>query len=185
MVHEWEQLSFSAGYRLHRFSVKEYRRMTELGLVNAELTELLDGVVLDTAARPDRTHVVRLGAILGARTRELVQLGPYSLVRFDAFVAGDDDRGGMASIGASMRLAIDVSDDIEMVRQVRWPVYARWGVQEAWLADVQTATLHAARGLSAGCYITVQIHREGDTVRVPASTDTLAVETLLHSVHRP
>src|SRR5262245_35171837 len=48
MVHDWEHLPLTEPWPIHRFSLSEFDRMFETGiLANAASLELLDGVVLD------------------------------------------------------------------------------------------------------------------------------------------
>jgi hypothetical protein len=55
MVHEWDELSLSAPWRLHRFSVDEYRRLIDAGiLATPRDCQLLDGVVM--RLRPGRSR---------------------------------------------------------------------------------------------------------------------------------
>ena len=186
MVHEWEQLPFTEGYRLHRFSVEDYQRMAEIDLVDVKRHELLDGVVLDTTRRRARGHVERVAAILRGRPSdvevrewETARLGPYSLARLDVVLCGTARPGVLT--GPEARLVIDVSDAADVTRQVRWPVYGRWGIEQAWLIDVRGGELHTADAPTGGVYGAIRVHRPGDSVSPSTARDSIPVAALVRS----
>jgi hypothetical protein len=181
MVHDWERLPFTAPLPLHRFSIAEYHRLIEVGIVDRSSgTELIDGVVFDAPARGTRVRDVlgRVDALLSAllgdhAIRQLVmplQLGPYSEVRPDVVIVRprDDHYTQGATQAADTLLLVDVREEGGDERQaVEWPVYARWGVKAAWLVDVPGRRLVAARNPEQDTYTSVIDCREHETIAVP------------------
>ena len=62
-------------------------------------------------------------------------------------------------------LLIEVADtSLEMDRRVKIPIYARAGVTEVWIVDVNTRTIEVYREPSEGGYVRVQTMQKGDEV---------------------
>jgi hypothetical protein len=150
MVHEWDTLSLSEPYPLHRFSIEEYTRLVEVGVLpGSSGHQLLDGVVLTVRRRTPELQrsIDRLAARIAKlmpraviRRGEPVRLGPYSVARpAIAVCRGPADRYKAAPPrGEDVLVAIDLRDRKDVVRVVSWPVYARWGLAVAWLVDEKT-----------------------------------------------
>jgi Uma2 family endonuclease len=194
MVHDWERWPPTAPLPLHRFSVAEYHRLLEVGIIDrSSETELIDGVVFDAPARAPRTRDVlgRLDALLSSflgdhairRLVAPVQLGPYSEVRPDiAIVRPRPDHYAQGPpTAADTLLLVDVRDEGGDERQaVNWPVYARWGVKSAWLVDVSGRRLVAARNPENDAYTVVVASREHETISV--LVDGIAFEVPISAV---
>jgi hypothetical protein len=186
MVHDWYELPLTEAYRLHRFSIAEYHQMADLGLVGVARNELLDGVVFETAQRRRHDHyadrvaaVLRQISDLTLRAWDVVQLGPYSLLRLDvALYRPRDDRRSRSAVGHDILLAIDFDDTPEVVQSVRWPVYARWGIEHAWLIDVRNAEIHTAQDPAGSAYATAHTRRSGESLGLPTFGDLVAVAAL-------
>jgi hypothetical protein len=178
MVHEWDTLSLSEPYPLHRFSIEEYRRLMDVGVLpESSGHQLVDGVVLTVRRRtPDVQRTIdRLVARLGKlapgavmRRAEPVRLGPYSLVRpAITLCRGRADRYRSAPPrGADVIVAIDIRDRRDVARLVSWPIYARWGVAVTWLVDGDKA-IEVATEPSPGGFAHVVRHAAGPRVPLP------------------
>jgi Uma2 family endonuclease len=187
MVHDWETLPATAPYRLHRFSIEEYHRLADVGILSTpNRYELLDGVVLEVARplqyRQRRIHrIARVlrGSGLGAvRVLEPVRLGPYSLPRIDLALCRERlDRSQPAPpTGEEVQLAVDLVDELSDVTQsLDWPVYARWGIQTAWLVDLRRGEVHIGREPSRRGYARVTTCRQGDRLEPHPALPDLAV----------
>jgi Uma2 family endonuclease len=180
MVHDWERCPLTAPLPLHRFSVGEYHRLLEVGILDRPWeTELIDGVVFRAAARGPGTREVlgRIEALLSGflddHVRRLVapvQLGPYTEVWPDVAIVRPrpDHYAQGPPTAADTLLLIDVRDDEEDKRQaVAWPVYARWGVKSTWLVDVAGRRVIAARNPEHHADTVVVACREHETMSVP------------------
>lgn len=141
--------------RRHRHSVVEYHRMATAGLLAQEArVELIEGEIIDRAPIASRhaSIVKKLSRLFQASVgnsalvsvQDPVRLSDFSepqpdlaLLRWradfysDAHPAADD-----------LLLVVEVSDTtLEFDRDVKLPLYARYGVAEAWLVDVDGKTI--------------------------------------------
>ena len=163
------------GPRTHRITVDEFIRMAEVGLLAPDArVELVEGVIVDMApigpvhgrdvdllskrlvrAVGDDAIVRTQGAV---RLSDDTQLQPdLALLRFreDGYVERNP-------AGSDILLVVEVADssvDYDFGRKLR--LYARCGVQEVWILNVQTDTLHFFRSRSDIGY------REEDSTRKP------------------
>jgi Uma2 family endonuclease len=139
----------------HRLTVDEYYRMAEVGILAPDArVELIEGEIVDVAPIGSRhsSTVNRLNRILtrAAGDRSLVQVqGPVRLgIRSEpvpdlAVLRHRDDfyRNSHAT-GADVLLVIEVSNStLAYDRDVKIPLYARHGIQEAWLVDLKANRL--------------------------------------------
>jgi hypothetical protein len=178
MVHEWDTLSLSEPYPLHRFSTEEYVRLVEVGVLpGSSAHQLVDGVVLTMRRRtPDvQRSIDRLAARIAKlapraviRRGEPLRLGPYSLARpAIAVCRGPADRYKTAPPrGEDVLLAVDVRDRKDVARVVSWPVYARWGVAVAWLLEGEKA-IDVATDPTPHGYAHVVRHAAGPRTPLP------------------
>ena len=193
MVHDWENSPLTEPLPLHRFSIAEYHRLIEAGIVpRSPETELIDGIVFEAPRRGERTRDVvgRLESSLGAslsdslgaslgdhatwRTGTPIRLGPYSEVRPDIVLIRPRTDGFVQGppTGADVVLLVDVRDEGSDERHaVEWPVYARWGVKAVWLIDLVERRLLGGSDPKDDRYAVVTTCREHDTI--PVAVDGL------------
>ena len=142
--------------RRRRFTVDEYHRMAEAGILREdERVELLDGDVVEMSPAGDR-HIEAVNrcaeafaALLVARrvrfsTQNPARLGDHDEPQPDFALV----RPG--AVGAPRRgellLAVEVSDSsVADDRRDKVPLYARAGVPETWLLNVQKGELQVHR----------------------------------------
>ncbi|HTQ36720.1 MAG TPA: Uma2 family endonuclease [Steroidobacteraceae bacterium] len=152
--------------RRHRITVDEYLRMGEVGLFAPDArVELIDGEVFDMAPIGDSHNgkVDRLSRIFHravgdraiVRTQGSSRLGNLSMPQPDlALLAPREDfyeHGGSAT--ADILLVAEVSDStLRFDRDIKMPLYARHGVPEAWIVDVQHGELRIYRSPRDGSY---------------------------------
>jgi Uma2 family endonuclease len=141
--------------RRRRFTVDEYHRMAEAGILREdERVELLDGDVVEMSPTGDR-HVEALNRCnrhftIGLGDRAVVS--PQNPVRLDRHSEPQPDlaiaRPGV--VGAprlgEILLAIEIADSsVDDDRKAKVPVYARAGVPETWLLNVVDGELEVYR----------------------------------------
>jgi Uma2 family endonuclease len=134
----------------HRFTVSDYHRMAEVGILGEDdRVELIEGEIVDMAplGRRHQARVDRLAELLirGLGERAIVRvqgsirLGERSepqpdlvLLRRRADFYVDADAGA-----PDILLVIEVADtSLAHDREVKVPLYARAGIPEVWLVDL-------------------------------------------------
>ncbi len=145
--------------RRHRLTVNDYYRMAETGILTADdKVELIDGELIDMtpigsrhAALVDRLNHLLLPALSRfaiVRVQQPVRLSDVSepepdiavvLIRADFYESAHpkpDD----------IYLLIEVADSsLPYDRDLKLPLYARHGVREVWLVDIESKTLRMFR----------------------------------------
>ena len=161
-----------------RFSVDDYYRMAEEGILSErERVELIDGEVLVMSPIGSRhaACVTRANQELvrGAGGSALVR--PGNPVRLDAFNEPQPDftlvrpRADLYESShpgpSDVILVVEISDSsLEYDRGVKAALYARWGLVEYWVADLNAQRLWIYSSPDNGTYRTVEERRRGDKV---------------------
>lgn len=148
----------------HRFTVEEFLRIGETGILDPDLrVELLDGKVYEMAAigSPHAACVNRLTRIFteAFRTRLIVavqnpvQIGRYTLLVPDVTLLQprDDYYEARHPRPEDVLLLVEVADTtLSRDRRVKMPVYGRAGVVESWLVDLNARRVQVFREPSSG-----------------------------------
>lgn len=157
------------------FTVAEYRRMVEVGILSEEdRVELIDGEVFEMspirephAATVDVLNEIirdRLGRSVIVRAQGPIQLDDFSepqpdisiLKRRDDFYRGAHPRPG------DVLLVIEVSDStLHFDRKVKVPLYARAGLPETWLVNLPEERIEVYSDPTGGEYQTVRSYARG------------------------
>jgi Uma2 family endonuclease len=170
----------------HRFTVEEYHRMGEAGILPDERRhELICGDIVlrepigayhaGTVGRLTRLFTSRLGdrAIVFVQNpvqfpQEDTELQPdVTLLR-----PRDDFYTSRHPQAADVLLLIEVADTtLRLDRRVKIPLYARVGVREVWLVDLTTARLEVHREPLGDRYGDVRVLARGERVAPEAFPD--------------
>jgi len=164
----------------HLISVDEYYRMAEVGLLAPDArVELIEGEIIDMPPiGTDHAGIVSLLNHLLVRaldTRAVVQ--PQAGVRLDLRSEPQPDLAVLAPRAdfyrhkhpapADALLLIEVSDStLRYDLDVKVPLYARHGIAEVWIVDLQHEQLHSFRMPQGGQYRERHITREPGVTRV-------------------
>jgi Uma2 family endonuclease len=168
------------------FSLEEYHRMGEAGILREqERLELIEGEILKMApiGPPHAATVARIADTfsrrLGERSIVWVQ-NPIALadlasepepdvtllIRRDDFYAGGHPRS------RDILLLIEVIDSsVGYDRAVKLPLYARAGIVEVWLANVNTRRIEGFRRPGPGGYAESKIFQNDDRLGIQAFPD--------------
>ena len=159
----------------HRWTVAEYHRMAEVGLLNEDSrVELIEGELIEMApiGSPHGGNVKRFirlfSKVIGDKAiiaaQDPVVLSGYSepepdiaLLRWRA-----DDYEQSHPHPEDVLLLIEVSDStLRYDRDVKIPLYAKNGIPEVWLLDIQNRQLEIYREPINGVYQQRDYRRTG------------------------
>jgi Uma2 family endonuclease len=162
-----------------RFTVDEYHRMAETGILTPDdRVELLDGQIV-----PMTPIGVRHAACVTALTNLLAPamvgrglLSPQNPVRLDRFGEPQPDIAVLAPRADGYRsrhpgpgdvlLLIEVADaSVESDRKTKIPLYARHAIPEVWLVDLTAGRIEVYREPTEGEYAHRQVLDRGATLR--------------------
>ena len=181
--------------RTRRFSIDEYDRMVEVGILGADdHVELIEGEIIEMApiGLPHESVVDRLNMLLarGVGDRAIVRV--QSSVRFPPFRSRpqpdiavlkprrDFYRTSGPGAGDIFLLIEVMETSAAYDRETKAPLYARAGVVELWLVDVPAGLVEVHRSPAATSYRDVRTLRGNDTVTPDAFPDlTLRLTEIL------
>lgn len=177
-----------------RFSADEYHRMAEARILREDdRVELLDGEVVEMAPIGSRhaACVTRLNATLSRRlagralvnVQNPIRLGEHSEPQPDIALLRTraDFYAHAHPTPEDVLLVVEVAETSEEYdREVKVPLYARWGIPEVWLVDLANQTIEVYRGASPTGYLDVRSIGSGQPLVPQAFPDLrLTVEDVL------
>ena len=151
----------------HRITVHDYHRMGEIGVFAPDArVELIEGEIIDMAPlgndhqsivdQLNRTLVLAVGRNAIVRTQGSIRLSQWSEPEPDLVLLKprpDFYRGAEFAFGTDSLLVIEVSDTtLKYDRDIKVPLYARHGVPEVWVVDVNANALLVYGDLRDGQY---------------------------------
>lgn len=160
-----------------RWTVSDYHRMGEVGILTEDdRIELIEGGVIDMppigsqhADRVDQIAellILRSSGKYRIRVQNPVRIGDYSEPEPDIAVVRRGSYADEHPVPADVRLLIEVADTtLTYDREVKIPLYARAGIPEVWLLDLQKRWVTVYREPSADGY---------RQMRRPLSSETLS-----------
>ncbi|MBI4492540.1 MAG: Uma2 family endonuclease [Chloroflexi bacterium] len=177
-----------------RFSVGEYYEMARSGILREDdRVELIEGEIVEMPPLGSRhaACVKRLNRLFSSQVgdaaivcvQDPVRLSKRSEPQPDLALAKPrPDFYAAAHPGAGdIWLLVEVADtSAGYDRSLKIPLYARAGIPEVWLVDLERDLVEVHREPSATGYRSVQIARRGERVRVQALPQVdVAVEAVL------
>jgi Uma2 family endonuclease len=171
----------------HRFTVDEYYRMAEVGILRPEArVELLDGEVVDMSPinPPHASTVERVRDLLAGRTAERAQVRSQNPVRLGDHSEPQPDlavvrpRADYYAAGhpepEDVLLLVEVADStLGEDRRRKLPLYARAGVAEVWLLDLQARRLEVYRAPGPAGYARAPTYQPQQRVAPEAFPDVI------------
>jgi Uma2 family endonuclease len=169
----------------HRLTVDGYYRMAEAGILPpGQRTELIDGEVIDMAPIGTRhaAMVARLGRLLEKaagtrfqlRSQSPLRLGDCSEPEPDLLLvaARDDFYADAHPTPADVKLLIEVADTtLRYDTQIKLPLYARHGVPEVWVFDLEAHRLHRWRQPQGEAYLLADSFERGTTMTLAVALE--------------
>lgn len=167
------------------FTVKEYNRMVEAGILTEDdRVELIRGEIIHMSpiGRRHAAHVRRLNTLLSEKLGRRALVDTQNPVELDDSSQPQPDvvllqpRPDFYESGhpkpEDILLLVEVADTtVESDRNVKIPLYARDGITEVWLIDINQQCLEVYRQPCADGYKEMQKFYRGQTVSIQAFPD--------------
>lgn len=168
----------SAPPLIRRFTVDEYHRMAEAGILHEDdRVELLDGQIVEmTPIRPEHAGCVddlarwftqRLGASAVVRVQNPMRLGTHVEPQPDIAVVKPRREGYRTEHPGpdDVLLIIEVADtSLERDRDLKLPLYAQALIPEVWLVNLPGDNIQVCREPRAGSYAETRTARRGESL---------------------
>jgi Uma2 family endonuclease len=173
---------------LHRFTAEEYHRLAEVGILAPDArVELIEGEIHDMSPiGPLHGGVTRrLNRIFSLRAKGRWTVSVQDAVRLDSHSEPEpdlvllkpapDDYATHHPAPDDVLLLIEVADSsLDFDRSKKIPVYARAGILEVWIINLQETTIEVHRDPHFTSYGSKTILRAGDKA-YPAAFPDVAV----------
>lgn len=168
----------------HAYSVDDYYRMAEAGILRrGDRVELIEGEIIDmvpigsrhaaAVTRIGNTLMFSVGSEAIVAIQNPVRLSQYSEPQPDiALLRTRDDFYAAAHPGPSdVLLLVEVADStLRFDRDIKLPLYARHGIPEVWLVDIENAQFTIYREPHAQGYAQTQTPISLTRIEVPGMT---------------
>ncbi|MBI4320141.1 MAG: Uma2 family endonuclease [Chloroflexi bacterium] len=177
-----------------RFTVEEYHRMAEAGILGEDdRVELIEGEITEmtpigrlhaaTVRRLNKLFISTFGSDAVIGVQDPVILDEYSEPQPDIELLRPkaDFYASGHPTPADVFLLVEVAySSADPDRRVKAPLYARKGIAEFWLVDLEQETITVYRDPSADGYRTARVFRSGERIFSAAFPDrSLAAEDIL------
>jgi Uma2 family endonuclease len=167
------------------FTVQEYHLMGEAGILSEDdRVELIEGEIVQMAAIGTRhaSSVKRLIAVFSDLERKRAIIGAQDPIQLTERTEPQPDvvllqpradyYATAHPVPSEVLLLVEVSDStIDFDRDVKVPNYARSGIQEVWLWDLDANCLEVYRDPTANGYTSIQKIERGEMVSPLAFPD--------------
>jgi len=178
----------------YRFTRADYHRMAQTGILNPDVrVELIDGEIIEMSpigsrhmATVNRLMTFFVPRLLGAAIVQVqgpIALGDngepepdLALLRFR-----DDFYASATATEAAALLVIEVADTTEGYdRRTKAPLYARYGIPELWIADLNRNRVTRYLDPTPQGYGTTRVFRRGESLSPLAFSNlTVAVDDIV------
>ncbi|MEZ2237693.1 Uma2 family endonuclease [Microcoleus sp.] len=159
------------------FTVQEYHLMSDAGVFANERVELIEGEIIQMAAIGTRhaSSVKRLTRCFSLIPEELATLGVQDPIQLTEKTEPQPDvvllqpradyYATAHPVPSEVLLLVEVADStVDNDRNIKVPIYARSGIQEVWLWDLEVNCLEVYRNPTANGYTSIQKIERGEMV---------------------
>ena len=179
----------------HRFTVEQYYKMAEVGILDVEQrTELIEGEVIEMSpiGAKHAACLSKLADVLRDRTRNKalvrqqnpIHMGDRSEPQPDIAVVKERQNYYLEShpIPTEIFLLIEVADStLKYDRDVKVPLYAKAGIPELWIANLEAQVFETYRQPSETGYQHVQIYGKGEVINLLMLPDVaIAIDEIMN-----
>jgi Uma2 family endonuclease len=179
-----------------RFTADEVQAMLHAGILHEDdPLELIDGqlVVMSPINDPHIVCINRLTRLFVEHTDSEVAVSIQNPVRIDAYNEPEPDVVLSTNLGGAPRpddvlLLVEVSDStLDYDRDVKTPLYARAGIPEVWIVNLDAQQVEVHREPDGDVYRTRHLVGLDDTVTPtrPASVGAIPVDAVLGDLPAP
>jgi Uma2 family endonuclease len=177
-----------------RFTVDDYYRMAETGILkHTDRVELIEGEIIEMSPIGDRHAmcVNRATMIFARGLGDKVVVSVQNAAHMDRYNEPQPDvvlirpREGFYGTGhpnpADVMLLIEVSETtVRFDRTVKLPMYARNGIREVWIVDLNRNIIELHRGPKGSTYTSIETRGRTESISPQEFPDfTIKVEDLL------
>jgi Uma2 family endonuclease len=170
--------------RRHRFTIDELRQLSSSGLFDDRRVELLDGDLMDVTINPPHAQAVTklqkpferaFGDRAVVYSQNPLDLGlEHYLPQPDVMLIEARDYFSHPR-AADVLLLVEVADEtLQKDRVVKMPLYARAGIREYWIADLNQRTWYVYRQPQGKDYTEAVAYRFEEAFAPAAFPDDLA-----------
>jgi Uma2 family endonuclease len=177
-----------------RWTVAEYYRLAEAGVLGDRATELANGEIVEMPRSMNRPHA---DALIAARDLllprrppgcELGQHAPMTVAEHndrlpDAMIYRREDRHPLTGHPTRPLLVLEISDWTLRYDQGDKRRFYAAGVPTYWLLDLNGRQLHVFTEPDEGDYAATRRYRPGEAVALPWPAEPIAVADLLPPAH--
>jgi len=170
----------------YKLSIEDYHKLGDAGILDEDSRiELIEGDLIEMAPigvshmrcvnRLNRLLIHAVGDAAIVSVQNPVTLPPRSEPQPDfALLRPGADSADHVPLAADVHLIVEVADTtLNYDRRTKLPLYARAGIIEVWIVDVQGQTIEAFSGPSDAGYGRSAVYRRGESVtptQLPAAT---------------
>ena len=161
-----------------RFTVEDYYRMAEAGILTPQdRVELIEGEIIEMSPIGDRhAMAVNRATMIFARglgdkavvsVRNAVRINRYNEPQPDVVLIRPREGfyGARHPRPEDVVLMIEVSDTtLHFDRNVKVPIYARNGIIEVWIVDLNNDSIHVYREPKEATYTLVETRTKGESI---------------------
>jgi Uma2 family endonuclease len=178
-----------------RFTVEEYYRMAETGILSEDdRVELIEIYAMSPIGKNHAGCVLRTSTLLHRRVGEDVLVSVQNPIALDDFSEPqpdivllrfrDDYYAKSHPVPGDILLIIEVADTSPgMDRDLKLPAYARAGIEEVWIVDLQSDLIRVYSRPEEGEYQHYREARRGESLApVPLPSLSVPAEAILGGV---